>query len=245
MPEYKEPSFFVDERRQGHDREWYLNLFAAKQPHQIAGEASTSYTMFPRFTGAPTLMARALPDARLIYLTRDPIARMISAWRHALSTGMTRQPLAEAVLSQLIFVAPSLYGLQVEMFLEHFPRQRLLIGRLEDLWADPASFMRHIAYFLDIDPDGFSADFGIRHNDSAVRLAPRRLPALMMRNLENRAIFWRIRGSRLRSVAFRALDPGEADLSVEVRKRISRLVECDMKRLRTIVGPEFDLWGYA
>jgi hypothetical protein len=60
---------------------WYERQFA---PGTIVrGESSPSYSTYPRTRDVPTRMASVVPDARLIYLVRDPIERMLSLYRFA------------------------------------------------------------------------------------------------------------------------------------------------------------------
>ena len=49
----------------------------------------------------------------------------------------------------------------------------------------------------------------------------------------------------LRSWTMRPQRPGQAVVSDELRERIHDALRDDLQRLRTIVGPSFDLWGLA
>src|SRR5437016_1007207 len=80
MSSVKETNFFVEERAWGKGRRWYEGLFDAAGTATAVGEASPTYSMFPLFAGVPERMARLLPEARLIYLVRDPIERIRSAY---------------------------------------------------------------------------------------------------------------------------------------------------------------------
>ena len=59
----KEPDFFTRPDRFAMGREWYESLFAEAGPALARGEASTSYTKFPRFQDTPRRIAAMLPDA--------------------------------------------------------------------------------------------------------------------------------------------------------------------------------------
>jgi hypothetical protein len=54
------------------------------------GECSPSYTMAPAFRGVAERMAQVIPDARLVYVVRDPIARMQSMYMHQVSASHVR-----------------------------------------------------------------------------------------------------------------------------------------------------------
>ncbi|MDE3085339.1 MAG: sulfotransferase domain-containing protein [Acidobacteriota bacterium] len=78
--EEKEPKFFVEERGWGAGLEWYEGLFAGAREDQARGELSTDYTAFPLYTGVPARMKALLPDVRLVYVMRDPIEHLRSAY---------------------------------------------------------------------------------------------------------------------------------------------------------------------
>jgi hypothetical protein len=92
----KEPSYFVDpiqlrelkpwfwERGYWRSEELYLSLFQTAHGAKIVGEASVYYTHLPLASGVVERISQFNPDARLIYVMRDPIARTISHyWRRA------------------------------------------------------------------------------------------------------------------------------------------------------------------
>lgn len=77
-----------------------------------------------------------LPDAKLIYLLRDPIDRMVSHYLHNRQLGRERRTLADAVAARSYrnnYVHTSLYHFQISAFLDHFPLERVLIATTEDL----------------------------------------------------------------------------------------------------------------
>lgn len=99
---FGEPNYFVAEYNWSRGRAWYESLFAdadadAGQAGAI-GECSPSYTMAPAFPGVPERMAAVIPDARLVYVVRDPVARMQSMYMHQVSAGRERR---RAVFSHL------------------------------------------------------------------------------------------------------------------------------------------------
>ncbi len=77
----KEPGYFVDPDAKG--LEWYRGCFPAKLPAMLL-DASTGYTMMAAQSGAddsvPLRIKAAAPDARFIYVLRDPVDRTISAY---------------------------------------------------------------------------------------------------------------------------------------------------------------------
>ena len=81
MSRIKEPRFFAcpegpREERAITDRNRYLALFEAGK--KIRGEASPAYSQHPAVSGVPGRIAMESPDAKFIYLVRDPIERIES-----------------------------------------------------------------------------------------------------------------------------------------------------------------------
>ena len=74
MSRRKELGLF--DREDWRDRvEWYERQFPDR-PRGYAGESSPAYSMHPTVAGVPERIHELLPDARLIYLVRDPVERL-------------------------------------------------------------------------------------------------------------------------------------------------------------------------
>ena len=94
MCEPAEPSYFVDprdltriypdmlRRKLWRSEERYLELFSPAGDARVLGEASTSYTKRPLVPGVVERIAAFNPDARFIYLLRDPVERAVSHYWH-------------------------------------------------------------------------------------------------------------------------------------------------------------------
>ena len=73
-------------------------------------------------------------EARVIYMVRDPIERMLSHYLHNVSGGYETRPLDEALADpDSAYVARSRYAMQLEPYLEAFARERILIVANEEL----------------------------------------------------------------------------------------------------------------
>ena len=64
-----------------------------RENYQLRGEGSTMYSsQLKSFRHTPELMHRYIPDAKLIYIVRHPLDRIVSQWRHyraAIQTALT------------------------------------------------------------------------------------------------------------------------------------------------------------
>jgi hypothetical protein len=131
MPAKEEPNFFVDEEDVGRWNRglgWYEQLFEGAEEAVAVGEASPKYTNYPHHEGVPARVAKVIPDARLIYLVRHPIERIVSHYRLAvrMRPRLASKPLEETLLHRTR-VDASRYAMQIEQYLQYFPREQLLI----------------------------------------------------------------------------------------------------------------------
>ncbi|MBV9293198.1 MAG: sulfotransferase domain-containing protein [Frankiales bacterium] len=249
LPAWKEPDFFIEARTWQRGLGWYEELFAGAGDAPARGEASTSYTMFPFFTGVPDRLFGVVRKPRLIYLMREPIARMRSAYQHGLARGVERRPIEDALLHEARYLIPSCYAFQLEQWLPRVPRDRVLLLTAEALRHDRAATLRRVLEFLGVDPAWRPADLDQEHHVSDIKRAPRaswqsyrtvaaRVPGAVPGRLRSAEA----RGSRLLT---RPIEPGEVVVSDDLRERLAALLRPDLVRLRGYLGTDFDCWGLA
>lgn len=130
--------------------DWYARQFDGRAV--IRGEASPGYTS-PDHPEAAGRMAAVVPDARLVYLVRDPIDRAVSQYRHHRADGSESRPVAEALLDpESQYVARGRFYERLVPFLGHFAPEQILIIAQEDLLTETDSYLKRIYRFLDMEP---------------------------------------------------------------------------------------------
>ena len=159
MSRMKELDFFIDpdrlapapsgRRRQAwHEGiDWYRNWFRTDK--QACGEASPNYTISPSLASiVATRMAAVVPDARLIYLVRQPFERILSHYAMMMKRPGAKSVSFEHFVRSGDSVATSCYGSLLRVYLDHFPRERILILESADLRArrreSLATVFRHL-----------------------------------------------------------------------------------------------------
>lgn len=130
--------------------DWYAQHFPAHVP--VRGESSPGYTS-PDHAGVAARLAETLPAARLLYLVRDPIDRAVSQHAHHRREGAEPRPLVQALLDpDSQYVARSRYAERLAPFLDHVPRERILVIATEDLRDERDATLGHVLSFLGAGP---------------------------------------------------------------------------------------------
>ncbi|MDQ3782987.1 MAG: sulfotransferase domain-containing protein [Actinomycetota bacterium] len=152
---------------------WYRANFPLTRfigPDQITGEATPNYLVHP---DAPPRLARVTPQAKLVVMVRNPVERAHSAWRLRSMEGRETATFEEAVRKEYdgpvstigdfhqdrkgvgdalryLYLAKGRYAEQIQRWLEHFPQERLLVIKSEDLFSDPEPVLSELWRFLGV-----------------------------------------------------------------------------------------------
>jgi Sulfotransferase family len=229
---------------------WYRAQFATSVA--VRGESSPTYSMDPWFPRVPERIHEVMPDAKLIYLVRDPIERLVAQWSEMAHLRQERRPLNDALSGFDApghpLVAPSRYAHQLERYAEHFDDAQILVVDQHDLLAERGQTLRTVFEFVGVDPDFTTPAFEHEHNTrsrkdwrltrTAVRLhkrgvlvpareATRRLPTALR--------------DRLKPLVTEPLP--EASLDPRLRAELQDHLAGDADRLRARTGMPLEHWS--
>lgn len=151
MAEPKEPNYFSDDEIYARGAEWYGGLFARAETGDILGEASTHYTKRPELPQTVTRMKAALPDVRLVYMIRDPMARLVSHYIHEWSQGVLSASLEVEIDRHAPLVDYGRYGWQIAPFVEAYGAEAILLTSLERMNADRDGELARVAHHIGIE----------------------------------------------------------------------------------------------
>ncbi len=158
MSKPKELNFFAAEQNWDLGLDWYRGRFDSR--FKVNGESSPHYTNRPRFNGVAERIHQYCPDAKLIYMVRDPIRRILSHWVHATGAGYeTRDFEPTLSLADSSYIQRSMYWMQLQPYLENFDRDQIEVITQEELGSDREGTMRKAFAFLEVDPDFTSEQF--------------------------------------------------------------------------------------
>jgi hypothetical protein len=244
MSRPKELNFFVAELNWDLGRDWYASHFSPED--RVRGESSPHYTNLPRFQGVAERMADLIADARLIYVVRDPIDRALSHYLHNVSSDYEPRPLAEALADpESAYIHRGLYAMQLEPYLERYPRERIAIVAHEELRLQRERTMRELFEFVGVDAGFSSPQFGREWETGGgkrtgrFRVLDRAVRTPGLRGLDRN--FDRLPES-LRWLVERLVhdpDGGSAakpELPAELRRRLEERFRPDVARLERIAG---------
>jgi hypothetical protein len=251
MSRPKELNFFVAELNWPLGPDWYASHFSGRA--SVRGESSPHYTNRPRFEGVAERMRSVVGDARIVYMVRDPIDRMLSHYLHNVGGGYDDRTLADAFADpESAYVTRSRYFFQLEPYLEEFGPERIEIVGREELKRDRPATMRRVFAFLGVDPDFSSTQFerewetGTAKGRGRFRLMDRavRLPGLRAvdRNFDRLP-------EPLRWLVERVVhDPGagaapKPEVPPPLRQRLADLFRDDVARLEGVAGRGFGWLG--
>jgi hypothetical protein len=168
MSKPKELNFFVAELNWDLGLDWYASRFDDR--FKVRGESSPHYTNLPRYEGVPERIRTHCPDAKLLYMVRDPIKRILSHWMHATGAGYETRDMVE-VLSDpnTQYVNRSRYWMQLQPYLELFDRDKIEIITQEELQADRDGTMRKAFAYAGVDENFTSEQFDREWEKSAAK----------------------------------------------------------------------------
>ena len=160
VSEPKEPGYLTRNRDRG--LEWYRSRFRNPVARYLL-DATTGYTSSPlpatdespessRFWGVPGRLKALSPQALLIYIVRDPVARTYSAYWHNVRAGHESRSFREAIAEDTYYLRTSRYYDQLALYRRHFSRERILVLRFEDLIRSPHDVLAKCYSFLSLHP---------------------------------------------------------------------------------------------
>jgi len=249
MSRRKELRFFNEDNNWNKAIGWYEAQFRTRRKVSIRGESSPFYTNYPRWPGVPERMHSVVPQARLIQIVRDPMARLISHYKQALDAGYLQGDINREAgrLEQSPIVMASRQCFQLEQYLAFYPMSQILVITQEDLLRNRSDTLRTIFRFLGVDDSFESPKFSTILNSTASMRAMNRAGRALIRTSK-----WLKVGNRIPPVIRTALRttllkpfsrPIEhAVLDRALEQRLLEIFREDVERLRRLTGLKLEGW---
>jgi hypothetical protein len=247
----KEPDFFSAPGQWARGVEWYSSLFATAGDAIAIGEASTTYSMYPHYAGVVDRLTSVVPEPALIYLAREPLARMRSAYQHALTWGTETRPIGTALLEDPRYLLTSCYAMQLGQWLTRVPRERILLLSLEELAAGPEAVRGRLLAFLGLAAGSPPLTDPEPANSSEGKRAPRRWwrgvgHTILRYDKTHWVPDWMVRLNEGPStLTRREIAADELVIPAEVADSLRRALAVDRRRLQSIWGESAPDWLLA
>jgi len=154
------------ERDFAHNLEWYRAFFDSAAPDQQIGDYSTTYLPAP---DAPERISTLLPDAKLIFMLRDPVARTYSHYWHRVKTGRAVHSFEhELQHGPSTLLLRGFYKPQLKRYLRHFSRDQMKVVLFEEFVADTQTVVDEVCAFLGLTSTVNVAEANAHQNRSPV-----------------------------------------------------------------------------
>jgi Sulfotransferase family len=194
------------------DDAWYVSLFREREGKPFAGEATPEYAIIGE-EGFRHL-ARVAPEARLLFIMRNPVTRAWSqALHHCRTTHRDAMRLSTAELIRIMEDAPNFeplcdYAATLATVGRVFPTDQIMTMFYEDMHQDREGSLRKVCSFIGI---GFDAkalpELGKRFNRSQDVPMPDEMRAHLRERLRDQA-------SRVKAITGRIPPAWERDFGL-------------------------------
>jgi len=165
MSRPKETGFFFGHYHRG--REWLASHYSHYDGEDAVGEGSASTMYHPE---VPSNIRETIPEAKLLFLLRNPIERAYSHYYYDLRCGRIDPSFR---FRDVIFqpretghedvVEMGFYDRQLRRFDENFSNEQMLVLFSEDLKEGTEKTVRRVLSFIEVDPERGPDTFE-RHN---------------------------------------------------------------------------------
>lgn len=158
FPTEREPWFFGDPQYRSHWSSLRAQFPADLSPFVALGDDSTAYSSSTWASVVLPRLADEYPDARYLFVVRDPVARIESAFREFHHSGPRYGMNAPFLLSEAMteipeILADSCYAERLSEVRAAAPGAPIHVVFLEDLLDDPQSVTDGVHRFLGLDPE--------------------------------------------------------------------------------------------
>lgn len=151
----------------------YEQLFDGVRNETSIGESSVFYLYYP---GTAKRIQRAIPNAKVIVILRNPVDRAFSAYTHLIRDGREtlsfEQSLAQEEKRKSMHFEPmwlyrelGLYSTQVKRYLDVFGREQVHVVIFEEFLKNPEEHLKGVLNFLGVKAD-IEIDTSTEYNES-------------------------------------------------------------------------------
>lgn len=252
----RDADFFTRNYSRGFD--WYRGLFPGDE-ESVYLDVSLSYGQAPLSRqgadagayadpriGVPERIHAARPDAKFIYIVREPVSRAFSMYLHNRRHGYREGSFREALEANPSYIDGSNYAGQIRCYLEYFPIASFHVILFERMARDPVETARECLEFLGVQPPDYPLSYSKPSNEGFQYNRVGRLMQQALRNGERLDAVIntckRMVPERLRPFAARLITSDQPSLDPADREWLQERFAEPNRDLERLTGLTLDDW---
>jgi hypothetical protein len=246
MSRKKELAFFIKSQNWNKGVNWYKSQFNTRS--KICGETTPGYSYFPGIKGVPEMMYLVIPEAKIIYIIRDPIERIISAYIGRFAAGKENRSINIALenLENNSLVYPSKYFMQLEQYLPFFEKSNIKVLALEDLKEKLSKTMKDVFLFLEVD-DHFISEKNLKILNPSITKRRKNRVGMILRKFSETTFASMFTDEFRRNVGKIVYLPFSKKIirpiiDESIMEKLRRYFEEDVRRIKEFTGNDFKNW---
>jgi len=241
----KEPNFFSDDEVWTKGLDWYRDLFVGASRSDLRGESSTHYTKLPDYPGTLGRMREHVPDAKLVYIMRHPIERLVSHYIHGWLEASIEGDIDQAVDRYPQLTDYGRYSMQLKPFLESYGPENILPVFFERLTSHPQEELERVCSFLGYQGSPIWEKGESRQNVSTERLRVDPVRDQIVNFAPIKFIRQKIIPQWVRNRIKKAWQMSDKpEVSSQVRDRLMEKFDQDLKTLGGWLGTDLNCANY-
>lgn len=238
MPDH-EPHFFA--RRYGEGLDAYLDELGPAPEGVLLGEKSNSYLTEPQ---AAARIHAHIPNVRLVFQLRNPVARAYSDYCMLLRRGEVDADIASHLdpdrAASGRFLNDGCYGEHLARFYALFPAEQILVLRYEDILRDPGAQVDRLAAHLGLQ-DALAPPLQDRVKDARATAVPRPLRRILqplrplLDPIRHTTPMARLRGLVARQHRYPPFD-------AKLKAKVTAFYAPQIDQVAQLTGQDVDIW---
>lgn len=262
LPAQKETKFFVHERHYSKGIGFYESAYFSERTVESAvGEVDPDYMYCEQ--SLPRIIQHLNPDSlKVIFIFRNPVERAFSqylmnyrrgheslSFEEAIATESSRIRLGHMENLRYSYATRGYYLRQVERFLQHIDRSRMLFLLSETLESDPVHCLQEVYRFLNVKEDFEPPNIGERFHQATAPRSHALARRLQVQGLERRLLRRFIPSTSLRRslrnwlVRFNQSGQNTMRMDPEIHRQLVQDFSVENTRLADFLGRDLGSWS--
>lgn len=247
-------------RNYGNGIDWFKARFDHSD-ERFCVDVSLSYSNFPVTeskqkkvghlpeVGVPKRIKQTSPNAKFVYIVRNPVARSYSSYWHAVRNGRQdkKVKLEEAVKQQPHYLDFSDYYGQIEPYLEYFDLESFHFVVFEEMIADPVAAVQGCLRFFGVEGAEYPLQISQPKNKSFTYNYAGSLIGKVFRTDDALDRFYRackaLIPSKLHGYATSMITSGIPEINAKERAFLTAYFADKNDKLRRLTGLPLEHWG--